>query len=302
MSELTSNPSFVDQWDVFINVSADTMPVYTPQVLSNYFDPIIDVHRVRGFLHNINFVTSSSCATGLVPTNVKTFPLAWHKRKHYESHGDFDITYISEGGLKKSETLEIHFGSQWMILTPDFVRYLASALRREDSLPSIFKNELIARERLMSDETFIPTILAHHTEFRETMPKLEKDGSLALGPMGLGMKIESIRYERMDENMPDAYGNVVHVQRYDVPKSSTANVPRKWGPYFLGIYDLGNIKKSGALFIRKVAKDVDPNIFNILPVSHSDEIPPIHWPREVKLSEKIDWEPILEYTKRMRTN
>ena len=154
----------------------------------------------------------------------------------------------------------------------------------------------------MSDETFIPTILAHHTEFRETMPKLEKDGSLALGPMGLGMKIESIRYERMDENMPDAYGNVVHVQRYDVPKSSTANVPRKWGPYFLGIYDLGNIKKSGALFIRKVAKDVDPNIFNILPVSHSDEIPPIHWPREVKLSEKIDWEPILEYTKRMRTN
>ncbi len=66
------------------------------------------------------------------------------------------------------------------------------------------------------------------------------------------------------------------------------------GPYYLGVYDLANIKKSGALFIRKVADELDPNLRNILPVNNKDEIPHIQWPEEVKISEKIDWETFLE--------
>ena len=58
----------------------------------------------------------------------------------------------------------------------------------------------------------------------------------------------------------------------------------KRGPYYLGTYDLGNIKDSGALFIRKVAKELDPYLFSLLPVSNKDEIPDIYWPREVRLS------------------
>jgi hypothetical protein len=301
MTELASNPDFLHQWDVFINLSADTLPVYTPQLLSNYFDPSVSVddnadaavmhnHPRRGIFHNINFVTSSSCATGLVPTPIKTFPSSWHKRKHYEVHGDLDIAYTDEDGTPRKAVLDIHFGSQWMILTPGFVKYIASSLQREDSLASKLKHELMAREVLMTDETFLPTILANHESFKHTMPNSE---------MGIG-GIQSIRYERMDENLPDAFGNVVQEQRYDVPESSDSSVPRKWGPYFLGVYDLGSIKDSGALFIRKVAKDVDPNMFHIFPVSHPRDIPSIYWPNEVKVSERVDWGPILEYTKRMR--
>ncbi len=290
MTELVSNPRFANKWDVFINLSADTLPVYTPQVLSNYFDPNGDFREGRGFLHNINFVTSSSCTTGLLPTNIKSFPSWWHKRNHYESHGDFNIRYVDENGVGKTETLEIHFGSQWVILTPNFVRFLESSLRREDSLVSVFKSKLIARERLMSDETFIPTIIANHREFRKSLPK---DRFLKIKGNVLEMKIKSVRYERMDEHMPDAFGNVAHEQRYEVPESSTLSIPRKWGPYFLGVYDLGNIRDEGAIFIRKVAKDIDPNIFNLLPVTHPTEIPRIYWPREVKVTKKVDWKPIL---------
>jgi hypothetical protein len=33
----------------------------------------------------------------------------------------------------------------------------------------------------------------------------------------------------MDENVPDAFGNVVHEQKYDVPDSVTdVDIPRKW--------------------------------------------------------------------------
>ena len=235
MKELTENPLFADQWDVYINLSADTMPVYTPQVLANLFDPNINISSGRGLLHDINFVTSHSCTTGLVPTSIHTFPSSWHKRAHYESHGDFDISYIDEHGNHRTDKLVIHFGSQWMILTPAFVQYIASSLQRENSLPSMFKNELLERATLMPDETFIPTLLSHHSKFSQTLPRLDEGGTLVVGPQS--MKIKSIRYERMDENRPDAFGNVVDEQRYDVPDSSTeVDTPKSWGPYFLGVY------------------------------------------------------------------
>lgn len=66
------------------------------------------------------------------------------------------------------------------------------------------------------------------------------------------------------------------------------------GPYYLGVYDLANIKDSGALFIRKVAKEIDPNLFHLFPVSSKDEIPYIHWPNELKISPKIDWDKTLK--------
>jgi hypothetical protein len=57
---------------------------------------------------------------------------------------------------------------------------------------------------------------------------------------------------------------------------------------------LGNIKKSGAIFIRKVAKELDPNIFSLLPVQEKNEIPNIQWPKEVKISQKMNWDKIKE--------
>ena len=94
----------------------------------------------------------------------------------------------------------------------------------------------------------------------------------------------------MDENMPNAFGEVVKEQRYDVPESAiNVDVPRAWGPYYLGIYDLGAIKDSGALFIRKVSRTIDDNLFKFLPVTHVNDIPNIRWPREVKVSKLQDW-------------
>jgi len=65
------------------------------------------------------------------------------------------------------------------------------------------------------------------------------------------------------------------------------------------LIDLANIKDTGALFVRKVSKGVDPNLINILPVTCSDELPYIQWPAEVKISEKMDWEPILAHMDRL---
>ncbi len=166
MQQLTTNPQFKDKWDVFINLSADSMPVYTPRTLSQYF---------HGPLHNVNFVTSSSCATGLLPTNINLFPTHWHKSGHYKEKGDFEVFDFDNGG---NVTLTIHFGSQWMALTPSFVKYIATSMNDENSVPSQFKRQLIDKERLMADETFIPTLLVHNLNFSETLPNILDDGTL----------------------------------------------------------------------------------------------------------------------------
>ena len=62
------------------------------------------------------------------------------------------------------------------------------------------------------------------------------------------------------------------------------------GPYYLGIYDLADIRNSGALFMRKVNKEVDPNIFHLLPVNKREEIPNIGWPKQVQISSKMHWQ------------
>jgi hypothetical protein len=41
-----------------------------------------------------------------------------------------------------------------------------------------------------------------------------------------------MRYERMDEHMPTAFGDFATQQRYRVPDSQEIQEPRPWGPYF----------------------------------------------------------------------
>lgn len=164
---------FWGQWDVFVNLSGDCMPVYNAQVMAKLFDP------VSGPLRKANFCTSSCCETGLLPTSVLHFPTEWHKRNHY---GNPLVKYVDEAGVDQQTFLEVHWGSQWMALQPDFCRYLIESLKRPDSLPSKYRDALIDTERLMTDETFIPTLLMHQLPFNETMPVVNDDGSLKAMP------------------------------------------------------------------------------------------------------------------------
>ena len=62
------------------------------------------------------------------------------------------------------------------------------------------------------------------------------------------------------------------------------------GPYFLGIYDLSDIKREGSLFVRKASVFVEPNIVNMFPVNSLDELPDIYWPDEVVITGKPQWD------------
>lgn len=65
-------------------------------------------------------------------------------------------------------------------------------------------------------------------------------------------------------------------------------------------YDLFDIKASGALYVRKVATAIDPNMYRILPVNDNGDIPPITWPKEVHLSPVPDWnKKVAEYQKKL---
>ncbi len=212
MQQLIYNPDLQNKWDVFINLSADSIPVYTPEVLSQYYFNIGNVgkddkddkdgtvghvgHVEPGPLHGLNFVTSSSCLTGLRPTNIDYFPEGWHKSGHYLQGGpfefeievpvpstdnnDYDTNNDNNNNNVKTKTIElkIHFGSQWMALTPQFVEYIATSMKDPKSLPFRFRGELIRRKKLMSDETFIPTLLANHETFQKTMPRVLDSGEL----------------------------------------------------------------------------------------------------------------------------
>jgi len=157
-----------------MNLSADSFPIFTPNIMSKLFDP------TSGPLTGINFVTSSSCVTGLRPTDVNLFPPYWHKRSHYLTYPNkpYTIQYKDENGNPRQQTLSIYFGSQWMSLTPAFVEYLVVSLAHEDSLASSFRYELIERQKLMPDETFIPTLLANDPYWNSTLPQVGDDGRL----------------------------------------------------------------------------------------------------------------------------
>jgi len=268
---------YTDQWDVFINLSGDTLPVYTTDVMAELLEQ----------LSSYNFVTSRSCETDLVPTSVYHFPRFWHKRRHYTGD-ERETDPVLSVNADTNMTVKIHFGSQWVILQQDFVRWLVQELHNDLSWPSQLRDYLQASGKLMTDETFIPTVLMHAPQFADTLP---------VGPLVVRNAnttthtIHHVRYERMDEHYPSAFGVFVEDQHYQVPDSllDVLDQPRIWGPYFLGTYDLGGLKLSGALFARKISALVDPNLVRLLPVDHIQQIPDIRWPHEVSVTAKPDW-------------
>lgn len=289
-------------WDVFINLSGDTLPVITAQRISQLFEPI------NGPLGNTNFVTSSSCATGLVPTSIFDFPKHTMKRSHYFQHNiPKTLSYIDAvtGEWKKNVKTPIYFGSQWMALTHDFVEYVIRSMDHPNGLGNVLKETLIETEVLMTDETFFSTILMN-SPFKDTIPQLNDDGALEQYP-----SMYYLRYERMDENNPNAWGKYTSSDPlYDIPprfgEVTDGEGPAKaWGPYFLGTYDLGDIKDSGAIFVRKVSWTVDENLVFMLPVrstqegkSEWDELPDIRWPSlGVKIHDPFIWKALAEAKK-----
>ncbi|KAL3933035.1 MAG: hypothetical protein SGARI_003808, partial [Bacillariaceae sp.] len=242
---------YTGKWDVYINLSGDTLPVYTQDRVAELFS---------GPLKGINFVTSVACETGLLPTPITAFPKKWHKRGHYSHHPPNNLEYVDDDGIKHHNvSVETYFGSQWMSLTPTWCEFIVRQLKRPNSLTSQFRDWLIRTEKLMSDETFFSSMMMHYAP--ETLPNITDDFFLDREDVDM----YAIRYERMDEHVPSSSGWFPSEQRYEVPESSGVEQPRPWGPYFLGVYDLANIRDSGALFIRKVSSIIDYNMYNVLP-------------------------------------
>jgi hypothetical protein len=194
--------------------------VYTQTRVSQLLD---------GPLGGINFVTSSGCETGLLPTHITYFPKDWHKRAHYSKNPPTNLEYVDPNGvLHHNASIEIYFGSQWMTLTKEVCGFLIKELHRPDSLPSVFRDWLINTKKLMADETFFSTMVVKY--FSHTLPELTDDYYLN----STEVKMDAIRYERMDEHVPSSRGWFPTEQRYDVPVSMGVEQPRPWGPYFLG--------------------------------------------------------------------
>ena len=292
-------------WDVFVNLSGDTLPVITAHRISQLF------HPTSGPLGSTNFVTSSSCLTGLVPTSIFTFPKHSMKRSHYFQHNiPKTLSFVDHitGQWKDNVSTPIYFGSQWMALTSEFVTYAIRSMSHPNGLGNVLKETLIQTKVLMTDETFFPTLLMNSPYFNSTVPQVKvEDGSLVQFP-----RLHSLRYERMDENAPNAYNKYTSSSSlYDIPPKfgnvTDGEGPAKpWGPYFLGVYDLGAIRDSGALFVRKVSWTVDSNLVRMLPVRRMrssggsgseeteklewDELPNLRWPElGVKIHDPFVW-------------
>jgi hypothetical protein len=211
---------YAGKWDVFINLSGDTLPVYTQDKIAELF---------AGPLRGTNFVTSIACQTGLRPTPMTAFPKGWHKRSHYSHQPAENLDYLDDSGVAHHNvTVEIFFGSQWMSLTPQWCVFLIHQLERPDSLPSRFRDWLIDTHKLMADETFFPSMMMRFAP--ETLPNITEDYFLDRDDVDM----YAVRYERMDEHVPSSTGWFPSEQRYEVPKSTGIEQPRAWGPYYLG--------------------------------------------------------------------
>ena len=197
------------KWDVFINLSGDTLPVVTGHRISQLF-------ASQGPLGNTNFVTSSSCVTGLLPTSIYHFPEHWMKRAHYFQHEiPKQLTYVDmiSGEWKQDVDMTIHFGSQWMALTYEFVQYVIRSMDHPNGLGNVLMETLKETEVLMTDETFFATMLMNSPSFKDTIPKLNADGALESYPT-----LKHRRYERMDENLPNPWGKYNSDKPlYDIP-------------------------------------------------------------------------------------
>ena len=213
------------------------------------------------------------------------YPEHWHKRRVYVD--DFTVSYYeteqkTHWKVQKRKKIRVYFGSQWMSLNPSFVEYVGKSLLDDDSLVASLKKEYISRGFPIADETFFPTLLMNIMEFRSTIPQTEKGEGLPGAEW-----LKSMRFERMDEHQVSAFGEVPDTQRYVTPKHfyGQQQMSKPWGPYFLGAYDTASIKRSGALFIRKVSQLVEPNIYKIFPQESKDmldALPDIDWNAQVE--------------------
>ena len=294
---LLNNNRQQQTWDAFVNLSGDTLPVITAQRISQLFEP------KNGPLGSTNFVTSASCVTGLIPTSIFDFPKHTMKRSHYFSHNiPKKLSYVDQitGEWKKDAETTVYFGSQWMALTHEFVEYVIRSMDHPNGLGNVLMQTLVDTEVLMTDETFFATMLMNSPAFKDTIPNVNQNGALQSYP-----SMYSLRYERMDENIPNAWGKYTSSNPlYDIPtrfgKATGGEGPAKaWGPYFLGVYDFGAIRQSGALFVRKVSWTVDPNMVLMLPVemnekskgkSEWDMLPDLMWPKlGVNIKDPFVW-------------
>ena len=93
------------------------------------------------------------------------------------------------------------------------------------------------------DETFFPTVL-----MRSGL-RVPKPVEVVKDVTGSGKKVplKSAWYVRMDEHYPWSS----HKQRYEAP--SHLSTGRPWGPYYVGSYDLGDIKATGPFLARRRA-------------------------------------------------
>jgi len=73
----------------------------------------------------------------LIHWPISEFPKSWHKRKAYPK--PLLVQYKDEHGSAKSDFVDVYYGSQWMMLTPEFVTYMGVSLRDPDSFPSKLK-------------------------------------------------------------------------------------------------------------------------------------------------------------------
>lgn len=243
------------EWDVFANLSGDAWPVLTPLALRRWFASTAPYNIVA---------SGPSCPTGLRPTARSEFGDGWHKKQAYPAAMTRDI--------------EAYFGSQWMVLRRDFVDFVVHELENPESpassLRDFFVDGWVTVEGVglvrphIPDETFFPSLLAYHN-FSLPDPVLQLPG---------GDVITAGHYVRMDEHYPWSSSR----QRYVA--GTLDKRERPWGPYYLGVYDLLDIKASRAAFVRKTSPEVDPNLYAILPVEDHALIPPITWPSHAALT------------------
>ena len=258
-------------WEYFINLSGDAWPVLTPMALKG----------ALGALSPLNFVASApQSPTGLRPTARSEFGDGWHKKQAYPSPM-----------VEAIPTMEAHYGSQWMLLHRNFVNLVIEQLSDPKAPGSVlrdwFKYAMIHVDGVgkvrphIPDETFFPTLLMFSNNQTAPYP-IEIYESCYSGGDTKKKLLKTAFFIRMDEHYPWSSSK----QRYVAP--ALDKKARPWGPYYLGAYDLKDIRDFGAFFIRKVSDDVDPTLFSVLPVDDHDMIPPIAWPPHgnLALSEK----------------
>ena len=276
LDELSYNPDYKGHFDKFITLSGDTLPTLTANGVGELFSQV-EVMKEK------NFITSHWSESGLRPTKYNEFNKNWHKRKAYSFPAVLTYTDMFSSEVYEKKPIPIYFGSQWMTLNADVVEFLGKSMRDPQSLANQLKEWMMARRKVVTDETFFPTIIMSTDEFVDSIPA--RSEKLALGE-GLDPAVpwlKSIRFERMDEHAPDCKGYLPDTQRMVAMEGVE---PRVWGPYFLGIYDLKDVVESGALWIRKVSSVVEGNLYKVFPCESREEIESLPL---------ISWDPNVDY-------